>query len=112
MSSFDILAWSLSVGLIIFFFYIFLRKRHALIRWQKQEWVGHPWTLRLWKNYSMDLVLPTQTSIDVNEADCTINLLGTQKTMFIVDVPGHPKLRFRYKEYLPITAGVIFTIDS
>ncbi|CAG8442191.1 24164_t:CDS:2 [Gigaspora rosea] len=30
----------------------------------------------------------------------------------IVDVPGHEKLRFKFSDFIPITRGIIFVIDS
>ncbi|KAI9096419.1 signal recognition particle receptor beta subunit-domain-containing protein [Phlyctochytrium arcticum] len=34
------------------------------------------------------------------------------RPVHLVDLPGHEKLRFKYTEYIPITAGIIFLIDS
>ena len=34
------------------------------------------------------------------------------KSLTIVDLPGHEKLRFLYKPFMPKTTGIIFMIDS
>ncbi|TPX70159.1 hypothetical protein SpCBS45565_g01947 [Spizellomyces sp. 'palustris'] len=35
-----------------------------------------------------------------------------QRPVHVVDLPGHEKLRFKYTEYLPVTAGIVFVVDS
>ncbi|KAG9295119.1 hypothetical protein G9A89_006100 [Geosiphon pyriformis] len=36
----------------------------------------------------------------------------TKEPVHIVDVPGHERLRFKFLEFVPITRGIIFVIDS
>ncbi|KAG2178105.1 hypothetical protein INT43_003358 [Umbelopsis isabellina] len=59
---------------------------------------------------------PTITSMKENEAILElVNDDGTpitKKPIQLIDVPGHERLRFRYTDFLPITRGVIFVVDS
>ncbi|CAG8834188.1 2340_t:CDS:1, partial [Racocetra persica] len=36
----------------------------------------------------------------------------TKSPIHVVDVPGHEKLRFKFSDFIPITRGIIFLIDS
>lgn len=44
--------------------------------------------------------------------DCMQGTPITKKPIQLIDVPGHERLRFRYTDFLPITRGVIFVVDS
>ncbi|CAG8532322.1 22560_t:CDS:2 [Dentiscutata erythropus] len=57
----------------------------------------------------------THTSMKENEGQFIINDNGTPLTKnptHVVDVPGHEKLRFKFSDFIPITRGIIFVIDS
>ncbi|KAJ3223892.1 hypothetical protein HK099_000553 [Clydaea vesicula] len=60
-----------------------------------------------------DELVKTYTSRSENEGKLMMKTKkNKKKEISIVDVPGHERLRFRFSEYLPITKGLIFVIDS
>ncbi|CAG8432916.1 4745_t:CDS:2 [Diversispora eburnea] len=57
----------------------------------------------------------THTSMKENEGYIMIEDNGKpliKEPIHIVDVPGHEKLRFKFLDFVPITRGIIFLIDS
>ncbi|RHZ77726.1 hypothetical protein Glove_174g165 [Diversispora epigaea] len=57
----------------------------------------------------------THTSMKENEGYIKIEDNGkplVKEPIHIVDVPGHEKLRFKFLDFVPITRGIIFLIDS
>ncbi|PVV01328.1 hypothetical protein BB560_004256, partial [Smittium megazygosporum] len=52
------------------------------------------------------------TSMVVNEHEMNIDAMGKNVTVFMADIPGNPKLRTQYTQYLPITKGILFLVDS
>ncbi|KAF9098101.1 hypothetical protein BGX27_000873 [Mortierella sp. AM989] len=52
----------------------------------------------------------TVTSIKENEID--VALTEGQKSVHLVDIPGHERLRFKFSEFMPITRAVVFVVDS
>ncbi|CAI2182917.1 749_t:CDS:2 [Funneliformis geosporum] len=57
----------------------------------------------------------THTSMKENEGYIKLEDDGdplTKVPIHFVDVPGHEKLRFRFSDFIPITRGIIFIIDS
>ncbi|KAF9073694.1 signal recognition particle receptor beta subunit-domain-containing protein [Rhodocollybia butyracea] len=48
--------------------------------------------------------IPTNTSMQVNSSFIT--------TTQVVDVPGHPRLRDQFKEFLPLAKAVVFVVDA
>ena len=54
--------------------------------------------------------LPTQTSMQTNSA--VISIPDTRKTIRIVDVPGHPRVRHQFKESLDDAKAIAFVVDA
>jgi len=54
--------------------------------------------------------LPTHTSLQTNSSVCTLPTL--KQALRIVDVPGHPRVRDQFQEYLPDAKAVIFVADA
>ncbi|QRW00189.1 signal recognition particle receptor subunit beta [Ceratobasidium sp. AG-Ba] len=54
--------------------------------------------------------LPTHTSIQANSTVYTAAPAG--RTLRLVDIPGHPRLREQFTEHLPDAAGVVFVVDA
>ncbi|TDL24846.1 P-loop containing nucleoside triphosphate hydrolase protein [Rickenella mellea] len=54
--------------------------------------------------------LQTHTSIQVNSA--VLELPSTRRSLRIVDVPGHPRLRGEFKEYLGEAKAIAFVVDA
>lgn len=53
--------------------------------------------------------LPTHTSLQSNSS--IVELLAS-KTLRIVDVPGHPRVRDQFLEYLPEAKAIAFVVDT
>jgi signal recognition particle receptor subunit beta len=54
--------------------------------------------------------LPTHTSLQTNSS--LISVPSSNKTLRIVDIPGHPRVRDQFREHLPDAKAVIFVVDS
>lgn len=54
--------------------------------------------------------LPTHTSLQINSSVCT--LPSSRKTLRVIDVPGHPRVRDQFQEHLPASKAVIFVVDA
>jgi len=54
--------------------------------------------------------LHTHTSMQTNSAVVALPL--THKTLRLIDVPGHPRLRDQYREHLPEAKAVAFIVDA
>ncbi|RPD66379.1 P-loop containing nucleoside triphosphate hydrolase protein [Lentinus tigrinus ALCF2SS1-7] len=54
--------------------------------------------------------LPTHTSMQTNAA--LMVLPQGHKTLRLIDVPGHPRIRDQFQEYLPHAKAVAFVVDS
>eukprot|EP00126_Sphaerothecum_destruens_P001028 Sdes_comp12294_c0_seq1m2980 len=57
--------------------------------------------------------LETHTSIMENEANCNITWEGKTKQIYLIDTPGHERLRLRFiDDFTPIAKAILFVIDS
>jgi len=54
--------------------------------------------------------LPTHTSLQTNSSVIFVPL--SNKTLRIVDIPGHPRVRDQFQEHLPDAKAVIFVVDA
>lgn len=41
-----------------------------------------------------------------------VTLPNAQKTIRTIDVPGHPRIRDQFKDYLPEAKAVAFVVDA
>lgn len=53
--------------------------------------------------------LPTNTSLQSNSA--TFNLRDSRVER-LVDIPGHPRIRSQFREFIPLAKAVVFVVDS
>ncbi|CEG66945.1 hypothetical protein RMATCC62417_03436 [Rhizopus microsporus] len=51
---------------------------------------------------------PTVSSMKENEGQ----LVLSNKTYDLVDLPGHERVRYRYNDFLPVTRTIVFVVDS
>jgi signal recognition particle receptor subunit beta len=51
--------------------------------------------------------MPTQTSMLVNETE-----IRKPHVYRLVDVPGHPRIRAQFSEYLNMAKAIVFVVDS
>lgn len=54
--------------------------------------------------------LPTHASMQTNTA--LVALPSTHKTLRVIDVPGHPRIRDQFQEHLPDAKGIVFVVDA
>ncbi|KAJ3524445.1 hypothetical protein NM688_g8560 [Phlebia brevispora] len=54
--------------------------------------------------------LPTQTSMQTNSS--IVTLPGTHKTMLVIDVPGHPRVRNQFRDYMQDAKAIAFVVDA
>jgi len=55
---------------------------------------------------------PTHTSMKKGEEKYVVNDAGKTRTVRVVDVPGHQRLRFEEQTQIPHAAGVVFVVDA
>ncbi|KAI8989680.1 P-loop containing nucleoside triphosphate hydrolase protein [Trametes punicea] len=54
--------------------------------------------------------LPTHASMQTNAS--LVALSSSHKTLRIIDVPGHPRIRGQFQEYLPEAKAIAFVVDA
>ncbi|EIN07239.1 P-loop containing nucleoside triphosphate hydrolase protein [Punctularia strigosozonata HHB-11173 SS5] len=54
--------------------------------------------------------IPTHTSIQINAT--VIALPESKRSLRLVDVPGHPRIRDQFREYLPEAKALMFVVDA
>lgn len=54
--------------------------------------------------------LPTHTSMQTNVA--LVPLASSHKTLRVIDVPGHPRIRNQFQEHLATTKAIAFVVDA
>jgi len=59
-------------------------------------------------NLAYDQTLPSHTSLQTNSAQMT---LSPTKTLRVIDVPGHPRIRDQFREHLKEAKAVAFVVD-
>ncbi|CAE6520898.1 unnamed protein product [Rhizoctonia solani] len=63
----------------------------------------------LYSTLAFGRALPTHTSIQSNS---TLYTTSHGRTLRLVDIPGHPRLRGQFTDHLQDTAAVVFVVDS
>ncbi|OJT09126.1 hypothetical protein TRAPUB_14413 [Trametes pubescens] len=54
--------------------------------------------------------LPTHASMQTNTA--LVALPSAHKTLRVIDVPGHPRIRDQFQEHLPDAKAIVFVVDA
>ncbi|KAJ8472713.1 hypothetical protein ONZ45_g16549 [Pleurotus djamor] len=54
--------------------------------------------------------LPTHASLQTNQS--VVNVSSEGKSIRVLDVPGHPRVRDQFKDFLPETRAVAFVVDA
>ena len=52
----------------------------------------------------------THTSMQTNSS--IIALPGTHKTLRVVDIPGHPRVRHQFREHMKDAKAIAFVVDA
>lgn len=53
--------------------------------------------------------MPTHTSLQTNFS--VVALPNAKRPWRVVDVPGHPRMRDQFREFLPQAKAVVFVVD-
>ncbi|KAI6045698.1 signal recognition particle receptor beta subunit-domain-containing protein [Pisolithus marmoratus] len=103
----------LSIAAAVVFFF-------ALTLWTKTKYnsrgnsvllVGPPdgGKTAILSSFAYNQALPSHTSLQSNSAHV---VLSPSKTLRVVDVPGHPRIRDQFREHLRGAKAVIFVVDA
>ncbi|KAL0946710.1 hypothetical protein HGRIS_012897 [Hohenbuehelia grisea] len=97
------------VGLAIF---ILLNKRKSTLVGNALLLTGPPdaGKTAILSTLVYDQTLPTHTSLQVNESVVCVSAPNTM--VQAVDVPGHPRVRDQFREYLPKSKAIVFVVDA
>ncbi|PVU90157.1 hypothetical protein BB559_004751 [Furculomyces boomerangus] len=122
MNYFEIFIWVLSFAIVAFLLFTVLNHRVDLSfvfggAGKKKNGIlilGLPDSGKttIWAWFRYTLVLPTQTSMKVNEEEIPVHLMDKTVNVFLTDIPGNIKLRHQFIQYLPICKGIMFVVDS
>lgn len=90
---------------------IFFNKRRSISKGNSLLLVGPPdgGKTAILSQLAYSQTLPTQTSMQTNISVVT---LSSNKSIRVVDVPGHPRLRDQFQEYLSDAKAVGFVVDT
>ena len=57
--------------------------------------------------------LPSHTSLQTNTSFVTLPSSEKKpRTLHLLDIPGHPRIRDQFKEHLPEAKGIVFVVDA
>ncbi|KZT09653.1 P-loop containing nucleoside triphosphate hydrolase protein [Laetiporus sulphureus 93-53] len=101
---------SLSLVVALLAIIIILSRRRSLSKGDALLLVGYSdaGKTAILSNLVYKKTLPTHTSMQVNTS---IVPLG-ERTLRVIDVPGHPRIRDQFREYLPDARAIAFVVDS
>ncbi|OMJ29343.1 Signal recognition particle receptor subunit beta [Smittium culicis] len=117
MSIVDFLIYSVSFAVFIFLVYTVFNQRFNLFSNKKKNGfliLGLPDSGKttIWAWFRYIILLPTQTSIKINDEEVEIQAMDRNRKAHLIDIPGNPKIRPQFSQYLPICTGILFVIDS
>ncbi|KII88260.1 hypothetical protein PLICRDRAFT_161165 [Plicaturopsis crispa FD-325 SS-3] len=90
---------------------VLLNRRRAISRGNAVLLVGPPdaGKTAILSALVYNQTLPTHTSLQTSSS---IFSLDGRKTLRIVDVPGHPRVRDQFQEHLPSAKAILFVVDA
>jgi len=102
---------SLSLAAVLLAVFLFVR-RTSKSRGSALLLVGPPESGKtaIFSTIVYDHTLPTSTSLQTNAS--VIALPPSSKTIRIVDVPGHPRIRDQFRDHLPDAKAISFVADA
>nr|CAG8455245.1 11102_t:CDS:2 [Entrophospora candida] len=80
-----------------------------------EENIPHVRMEKQFTNLQYEKSIQTHTSMKENEGYIKLyedSIELTKDQIHFVDIPGHEKLRFKFTDFIPITHGIVFCIDS
>jgi len=103
---------SLALAVLCLAVFVLLRRRNSASKGNVLLLVGAPdaGKTAILSTLLYKQTLPTLASLQTNSS--VIALTPTNKTLCLVDVPGHPRMRDQFQEYLPDAKAVVFVVDT
>ncbi|GJE90776.1 P-loop containing nucleoside triphosphate hydrolase protein [Phanerochaete sordida] len=111
MNSQYLLLGSLSLAVLILSILLFARKK-AQSKGNSLLLLGAPdaGKTAILSTLLYKQTLPTHTSMQTNMAN--VSLPPSNKSLRIIDVPGHPRIRDQFREYMSDAKAVAFVVDA
>ncbi|KAK7054657.1 hypothetical protein VNI00_003120 [Paramarasmius palmivorus] len=103
---------SLLVALIAVIAVVFITRRSSKARGNVLLLVGAPdaGKTAILSELVYGQTVPTHTSLQTNVS--LLNAPGKKHPMRVVDIPGHPRIRDQFKEFLDDAKAVVFVVDA
>ncbi|KIK99285.1 hypothetical protein PAXRUDRAFT_822906 [Paxillus rubicundulus Ve08.2h10] len=110
LSAQNLVLLSLAVTVLFFIVLSFTRKK-SKSRGNDLLLLGPPDSGKtaIMSNLAYDQTLPSHTSLQTNLAQV---VLSPTKTLRVIDVPGHPRIRDQFREHLGDAKAIAFVVDS
>ncbi|KAI0062318.1 P-loop containing nucleoside triphosphate hydrolase protein [Artomyces pyxidatus] len=104
----QLLVASLVVALLLIGFWF---RRNSSVRGNAIVFVGPPdaGKTALLSTLAYKQTLPSHTSLQTNTS---VLSLSNKKSVFLVDIPGHPRIRDQFLDHLPDAKAVVFVVDA
>ncbi|KAI6118828.1 signal recognition particle receptor beta subunit-domain-containing protein [Pisolithus croceorrhizus] len=102
---------SVAAAVLIFFALTLLARAKSNSRGNSVLLVGPPdaGKTAIFSSLVYNQALPSHTSLQINSAHV---VLPPSKTLRIVDVPGHPRIRDQFREHLRSAKAIVFVVDA
>ncbi|KAF9227499.1 hypothetical protein BS17DRAFT_773882 [Gyrodon lividus] len=101
---------SLAVA-VLFFLVVSFTRRKSKSRGNALLLLGPPDSGKtaIMSNLAYNQTLPSHTSLQTNSTQV---VLSPNKTLRVIDVPGHPRIRDQFREHLGDAKAIAFVVDS
>lgn len=101
---------SLSLGIVLLAIFFILTRRRTSARGDAVLLVGplDAGKTAILSTLAYKQTLPSHTSMQSNSAVVPL----AQKTLRIIDIPGHPRIRDQFREHMQDARGIVFVVDA
>ncbi|KAF4576696.1 hypothetical protein EYR36_000708 [Pleurotus pulmonarius] len=108
----ELALWSLAAALIVLVVFVLTNRRGRSTRGNALLLVGcqDAGKTAILSTLVYKQTLPTHASLQTNQSIVSLSPQG--KSIRALDVPGHPRVRDQYKDFLPDAGAIAFVIDA
>ncbi|KAK7467342.1 hypothetical protein VKT23_004399 [Stygiomarasmius scandens] len=112
LSSQMLMLASLLAAIIVVIILVFISRRKSQSRGNNLVLVGAPDSGKtaLFTSLVYNQTTPTLTSLQTNSS--LVPRSGSKQPFRIVDIPGHPRIRDQFKEFVPDAKALVFVVDA